>query len=230
MPGEGRQEQGGAPFRLAEFDIEYGTGVSKSGGLLDLALPERDLVQKSGSFFSYGELRLGQGRNNSKQYISEHPHSRRSWSARSSSGSGSSARVPSPSEAAGDDAEDAEVGEEGRQEGRDQRARAQGGVGVREGRIGAGRAPRTGAAGAGAKGAQHGGVDAGSPSAACPRKMWGRRSTTSLRWVSRRCPSRRAEDKREARRVGRGADPRVSDCTGSRTGAHRGGDGGGRGA
>jgi recombination protein RecA len=61
-----------APFRLAEFDIEYGTGVSKSGGLLDLAL-EQDLVQKSGSFFSYGELRLGQGRNNSKQYISEHP-------------------------------------------------------------------------------------------------------------------------------------------------------------
>jgi recombination protein RecA len=61
-----------APFRLAEFDIEYGTGVSKSGCLLDLAL-EQDLVQKSGSFFSYGELRLGQGRNNSKQYISEHP-------------------------------------------------------------------------------------------------------------------------------------------------------------
>jgi recombination protein RecA len=61
-----------APFRLAEFDIEYGTGVSKSGVLLDLAL-EQDLVQKSGSFFSYGELRLGQGRNNSKQYISEHP-------------------------------------------------------------------------------------------------------------------------------------------------------------
>ena len=61
-----------APFRLAEFDIEYGTGISKEGCLLDLAL-EHDLVQKSGSFFSYGDLRLGQGRNNSKQYIAEHP-------------------------------------------------------------------------------------------------------------------------------------------------------------
>ena len=61
-----------APFRLAEFDIEYGAGISKAGCLLDLAL-EHDLAQKSGSFFSYGDLRLGQGRNNSKQYIAEHP-------------------------------------------------------------------------------------------------------------------------------------------------------------
>jgi recombination protein RecA len=59
-----------APFRLAEFDIEYGAGISKPGCLLDLAL-EHDLVQKSGSFFSYGELRLGQGRNNAKQFLSE---------------------------------------------------------------------------------------------------------------------------------------------------------------
>ncbi len=61
-----------APFRLAEFDIEYGAGISKPGCLLDLAL-EHDLVQKSGSFFSYGDLRLGQGRNNAKQFLSEHP-------------------------------------------------------------------------------------------------------------------------------------------------------------
>jgi len=61
-----------APFRLAEFDIEYGAGVSKEGCLLDLGL-EHDIAQKSGSFFSYGDLRLGQGRNNSKQYIAEHP-------------------------------------------------------------------------------------------------------------------------------------------------------------
>ena len=59
-----------APFRQAEFDIEYGAGISHEGGLLDLAL-EHDLVQKSGSFFSYGELRLGQGRNNTKQYLAE---------------------------------------------------------------------------------------------------------------------------------------------------------------
>ncbi|MGI8632405.1 MAG: recombinase RecA [Solirubrobacterales bacterium] len=61
-----------APFRQAEFDIEYGRGVSRSGGLLDLAL-ENDLIQKSGSFFSYGDERLGQGRNNVKRYLDEKP-------------------------------------------------------------------------------------------------------------------------------------------------------------
>jgi recombination protein RecA len=59
-----------APFRQAEFDIEYGDGISKQGGLIDLGL-EHDLIQKSGSFFSYGELRLGQGRNNAKQFLAE---------------------------------------------------------------------------------------------------------------------------------------------------------------
>ncbi|HSI79978.1 MAG TPA: recombinase RecA [Solirubrobacterales bacterium] len=61
-----------APFRQAEFDIEYGTGISHEGCLLDLAL-EHELVQKSGSFFSYGELRLGQGRSNTKQYLADNP-------------------------------------------------------------------------------------------------------------------------------------------------------------
>jgi recombination protein RecA len=61
-----------APFRQAEFDVEYGQGISREGCLIDLGI-EHDLVQKSGSFFSYGELRLGQGRNNAKQYLSEHP-------------------------------------------------------------------------------------------------------------------------------------------------------------
>jgi len=61
-----------APFRQAEFDIEYGVGISKQGGVIDLGL-EHDVVQKSGSFFSYGELRLGQGRNNSKQFLLENP-------------------------------------------------------------------------------------------------------------------------------------------------------------
>src|SRR6266540_5385124 len=61
-----------APFRLAEFDIEYGTGISSEGCLLDLAL-DNDLVQKSGSFFSYGDERLGQGRNNAKAFLVEHP-------------------------------------------------------------------------------------------------------------------------------------------------------------
>ncbi len=61
-----------APFKQAEFDIEYGVGISNEGCLLDLGI-EHDIVQKSGSFFSYGELRLGQGRNNSKQFLAENP-------------------------------------------------------------------------------------------------------------------------------------------------------------
>jgi recombination protein RecA len=70
-----------APFRQAEFDIEYGTGISSEGCLLDLAL-DNDLVQKSGSFFSYGELRLGQGRNNTKQYLAENPDTAREIEAK----------------------------------------------------------------------------------------------------------------------------------------------------
>ena len=61
-----------APFRQAEFDIEYGAGISSKGCILDLGL-EHNLVQKSGSFFSYGDERIGQGRNNAKAYLREHP-------------------------------------------------------------------------------------------------------------------------------------------------------------
>ena len=61
-----------APFRQAEFDIEYGVGISREGGLIDFGI-EQDLVQKSGSFFSYGEVRLGQGRNNAKQFLNDNP-------------------------------------------------------------------------------------------------------------------------------------------------------------
>jgi recombination protein RecA len=61
-----------APFRQAEFDIEYGAGISSQGCILDLGI-EHGIVQKSGSFFSYGDERLGQGRNNVKGYLREHP-------------------------------------------------------------------------------------------------------------------------------------------------------------
>src|SRR3954465_1308655 len=61
-----------APFRQAEFDIEYGQGISAEGCLIDLGL-EHDIVQKSGSFFSYGDERLGQGRHNVKGYLRENP-------------------------------------------------------------------------------------------------------------------------------------------------------------
>jgi recombination protein RecA len=60
------------PFRQAEFDIEYGVGISTEGCMLDLGL-EHGLVQKSGSFFSYEGERLGQGRNNAKAFLRDHP-------------------------------------------------------------------------------------------------------------------------------------------------------------
>src|SRR5919109_904172 len=61
-----------APFRVAEFDIEFGKGISSAGCVLDLAL-EHGVVSKSGSFFSYGDERIGQGRNNAKAYLEENP-------------------------------------------------------------------------------------------------------------------------------------------------------------
>ena len=60
------------PFREAEFDILYGEGISKWGELVDLAV-KLDIVQKSGSWFSMGEMRLGQGRDAVKQYLKENP-------------------------------------------------------------------------------------------------------------------------------------------------------------
>ena len=60
------------PFREAEFDIMYGEGISKWGELIDLAV-KLDLVQKSGSWFSMGEMRLGQGRDAVKQYLKDNP-------------------------------------------------------------------------------------------------------------------------------------------------------------
>ena len=60
------------PFREAEFDIMYGEGISKLGEMLDLGV-KLDLVQKSGSWFHRGEVRLGQGRDAAKQYLRDHP-------------------------------------------------------------------------------------------------------------------------------------------------------------
>ena len=61
-----------APFRQAEFDIEFGKGISTEGCLIDLGI-EHNVVTKSGSFFSYGDERLGQGRNNAKASLVGHP-------------------------------------------------------------------------------------------------------------------------------------------------------------
>lgn len=56
------------PFRQAEFDIMYGTGISREGNILDCAVTS-DIVKKSGSWYSYGDNRLGQGRENAKQFL-----------------------------------------------------------------------------------------------------------------------------------------------------------------
>ena len=60
------------PFREAEFDIMFGEGISKIGEILDLGV-KLGVVQKSGAWFNYGEMRLGQGRDNAKQFLKEHP-------------------------------------------------------------------------------------------------------------------------------------------------------------
>jgi len=59
-----------APFRQAEFDVGYGEGISKTGELLDIGI-EHKIIEKSGSWFSYGDVRLGQGRENAKLFIKE---------------------------------------------------------------------------------------------------------------------------------------------------------------
>ena len=61
-----------APFRSAEFDIMYGTGISKEGSILDMAV-EYNIVKKAGAWFSYGDDKLGQGREVAKDFLRKHP-------------------------------------------------------------------------------------------------------------------------------------------------------------
>ena len=60
------------PFRTAEFDIIFGKGICKIGNILDVAV-NLDVVKKAGSWFSYKEEKLGQGRDKSKEFLSENP-------------------------------------------------------------------------------------------------------------------------------------------------------------
>jgi recombination protein RecA len=61
-----------SPFRQAEFDINYGEGISRAGELIDMGI-EAKLVEKSGAWLSYGDLRIGQGRENAKQFLKDNP-------------------------------------------------------------------------------------------------------------------------------------------------------------
>jgi recombination protein RecA len=60
------------PFRQAEFDIMYNEGISRVGDILDMGV-ELDVIEKRGSFYNYGELRLAQGRENAKEFLRENP-------------------------------------------------------------------------------------------------------------------------------------------------------------
>ena len=66
-----------APFREAEFDIIYGEGISREGDLLDLGVTH-NIVEKSGSWFSYKGDRIGQGRENARQFLKDNPDIRQS--------------------------------------------------------------------------------------------------------------------------------------------------------
>jgi recombination protein RecA len=61
-----------SPFRQAEFDITYGEGISRSGELIDMGI-EAKIVDKTGAWLSYGDLRIGQGRENAKQFLKDNP-------------------------------------------------------------------------------------------------------------------------------------------------------------
>jgi recombination protein RecA len=60
------------PFKEVEFDIMYGEGISREGDLIDMAV-EKEIIQKSGAWFSFDDERIGQGRENSKTFFKEHP-------------------------------------------------------------------------------------------------------------------------------------------------------------
>jgi recombination protein RecA len=60
------------PFRTAEFDLMHDHGISREGDLLDLGIDEK-IIEKSGAWINYGDMRLGQGRENSKQFLRDNP-------------------------------------------------------------------------------------------------------------------------------------------------------------
>jgi recombination protein RecA len=98
------------PFRVAEFDIMFtgkSHGISREGDLLDLAV-EMNIVRKLGAFFSFGEIRIGQGRENAKEYLSQHPELAAEIETQVRASAGGQRPVAAAAPAASDDDEDAE--------------------------------------------------------------------------------------------------------------------------
>jgi len=102
------------PFRVAEFDIMFtgkAHGISREGDLIDLAV-EMNIVRKLGAFFSFGEIRIGQGRENAKEYLAENPELAREieLQVRAAAGGGKPAVVPAgvPGDAADDEDDETE--------------------------------------------------------------------------------------------------------------------------
>ncbi|KKB38906.1 recombinase RecA [Bacillus thermotolerans] len=85
------------PFRVAEVDIMYGEGISKEGELIDMGA-EADIVQKSGAWYAYNEERLGQGRENAKQFLKENPEIRHEIMTKLRQHHGLDAEVAEPAE------------------------------------------------------------------------------------------------------------------------------------
>jgi recombination protein RecA len=97
------------PFRTAEFDIMYNEGISKAGDLVDLAT-QLEIINKRGSFYSYGEMRLGQGRENAKDFLRQNPElSDEIELAIREQALGGSLPIPFGHDDSGDDAEEADV-------------------------------------------------------------------------------------------------------------------------
>jgi recombination protein RecA len=90
-----------APFKQAEFDIEFGKGISTAGCLIDYGV-EHDIITKSGAFFSYCDERLGQGRGNAKAFLEEHLEVAKEIEAKIYAALGLSRGLVRPIESAGD--------------------------------------------------------------------------------------------------------------------------------
>ena len=83
------------PFRTAEFDIMFATGISREGNLLDIGV-EQGILTKAGAFFSYGEIRLGQGRESAKQFLKDNPDLANEIEERIRASAGAVQKTPAP--------------------------------------------------------------------------------------------------------------------------------------